>query len=172
MLKIISTIPQLHFHKLMQVYREGNVDNGRELYPDFSPEEQLANAEQDFYHYLNFVFFKQDGAFYAIWEAEGSYKSALRIEAYADGFLLCALETAPGDRCRGYASALIRAVQNYLKGKGSGTIYSHVSKKNTASLAVHRNCGFQVIKDHAVYSDGSVLSGSFTLAYQYQKSET
>ena len=167
MLKIIHSMSSLRFSELMQVYREGNLENGAELYSRQTPELQLRNAEMDFYHYLNSVFFCQKDSCYAIWEVDGCYTSALRLEPCLDGLLLCALETAPEARRRGYAFSLIQSVQAYLKARGCDVIYSHVSKKNAASLAVHKKCGFEVIKDCAVYSDGSVLHASVTLAYHY-----
>ena len=107
---------EVNFSDLMEVYREGNIDNGRELYPADSAYEQLRNAEQDFYQYLQSVFFRQDHSFYAVWESDGKYQSALRLEPYMDGFLLCALETAPAARNRGLAAALVFAVQDLLNG--------------------------------------------------------
>jgi len=94
------------------------------------------------------------------------------MEPYSDGFLLCALETAPDSREHGYATALVLEVLDYLSQQGSGTVYSHVSKRNQSSLAVHKKCGFEIIKDYAVYSDGSVLQNCFTLTNMYKKSET
>ena len=155
----------------MAVYFEGNRDNGMDRYPFLSSDEQLRNAESDFYNYLRSVFFRQPDSFYAVWEAEGRYKAALRLEPYSDGLLLCALETAPEDRNRGYATQLIRAVQRYLSELDDGKLYSHVSKRNAASLAVHNKCGFVIMKDYAVYADGSVLHNSYTLVYTYEKSE-
>ena len=172
MLKIVRSLGQLNFSSLMNVYSEGNILNGKEFYPNESAQQQLFYAEQDFYQYLRDVFFRQSDSFYAIWEVQGRYVSALRLEPYSDGYLLCALETAPNDRQKGYATALVAVVQKYLAQQGSGILYSHVSKRNTASLAVHRKCGFQIVMDHAVYSDGSILQDSFTLAYPYEKSET
>lgn len=172
MLKIARSFAQLIFSELMNVYVEGNILNGREFFPKESAQQQLCNAEQDFYHYLKSVFFRQSDSWYAIWEAQGRYVSALRLEPYSDGYLLCALETAPDVRQRGYAKTLICAVQSYLAEQGSGVLYSHVSKRNAASLAVHKKCGFQIVMDHAVYSDGSVHQNSYTLAYPYKKSET
>ena len=172
MLKIIKSMHELRFSELMQVYLEGNIENGRELYPDYSSAEQLREAEQDFYQYLASVFFRQENSFYAVWEADDRYTAALRLEPYADGLLLCALETAPDARRKGYATELIHAVQAHLAEQGSGTVYSHVSKRNAASLAVHQKCGFQIHKDHAVYSDGTVLHSSLTLIFPYKKSET
>lgn len=171
MLKIIKSMSELSFSQLMQVYYEGNLENGAEHYATLSPTEQLNCAEQDFYHYLNSVFFHQKDSLYAIWAPEGTYKAALRIEPYSDGLLLCALETSPTARRQGCAKSLIYAVLEYLAKQGSGILYSHVSKKNTASLAAQEQCGFKIIKDYAVYSDGSVLHNSYTLSYTYEKTE-
>ena len=158
---------QLNFLQLMRVYEDGNIENGREYYPELSEAEQLCNAEQDFYHYLNSVFFLQKNSYYAILESNGQYVSALRLEPYQDGLLLCALETAPTARKSGYATLLISEVLTYLSKFGSGRIYSHVSKNNMSSLHVHKKCGFQIIQDHAVYSDGSVSHSSCTLVVKY-----
>ena len=167
MLKIVHSLSALNFSELMQVHSESNLENGAEQYFLETPEVQLHNAQIDFYNYLNSVFFRQSNSYYAIWEDQGRYVSALRVEPYSDGLLICALETEPQARRKGYASLLIQAVQSYLKGQGSGVIYSHVSKKNSASLSIHNKCGFEVVKDYAVYSDGSVLHSNVTLAYRY-----
>lgn len=172
MLKIVHSMDKLRFCDLMDVYAEGNIINGKEFYPNLSEAEQVRNAEDDFYQYLYSVFFRQDHSVYAVWEVDKRYVSALRLEPYSDGMLLCALETAPNARRNGYATKLITSVQAYLMQQGSGTIYSHVSKRNLTSLAVHRKCGFQIIKDHAVYSDGSLSQSSYTMAYKFEKSET
>lgn len=172
MLKIIRSMSDLQFGKLMEVYMESNLLNGSENYPTLPRAEQLIFAEQDFYQYLSQVFFKQVDSFYAVWDLGTHFGSALRIEPYRDGVLLCALETAPTMRHTGLASRLIDAVVAYLSMQGSGIIYSHVSKRNTASLSVHKKCGFQIIAEHAVYSDGSVLQNLRTLALKYEKSES
>lgn len=160
MLLIAKRLKDLSFGKLMKVYEEGNRENGQDFWPDESPDRQIALAEEDFYDYLDQTFFKTSGVYYAIWEEEGRYASALRIEPYQDGFLLEALETAPDQRRKGYAKTLIQAVLAYMK---IGKIYSHVSKRNLPSLRTHEACGFRKILDHAVYADGSVLSTSVTL---------
>ena len=120
-------------------------------------------AEQDFYQYLREVFFPTAGAVYAVWEENGTYITALRLEPYRDGLLLTALETAPEYRRRGYAQKLIEAVLEELPGE---KLYSHVSKTNAASLRTHISCGFQKILDHAAYLDGSVLRSSCTLCHE------
>ena len=144
----------------MSVYAESNSENGQEFWPEESSHRQIALAEQEFYSYLRQVFFKTDGAFYAVLEQDGQYVSALRMEPYRDGLLLEALETAPEQRRKGYAADLVR---NVLEHAGNTKIYSHVGKRNLASLRTHESCGFRIVSDFAVYADGSVNQRCFTL---------
>lgn len=159
MICIAKSLQELDFCQLMEVYEEGNQENGMEFWPDLPQGQQILRAEQDFYQYLRECFFTTEGAVYALWEVDGAYVSALRLEPYQDGLLLEALETAPQRRRMGYASQLIRAV---LEQVGEQKVYSHVSKRNTASLRTHASCGFHRILEHAVYADGSVLTSSCT----------
>lgn len=162
MLHLAYKFHQLNFAKLMEVYTEGNRENGKLFFPELSEDQQLLRAEQSFYRYLSEIFFRTPGAVCAVWEEEGCYCSALRLEPYQDGLLLEALETAPAFRRRGYASALLRAVRQNFPGK----IYSHVRRQNAASLAVHKSCGFVQILDHARYIDGSVARNAVTLLWE------
>ena len=160
MLILARSIRDLSFSRLMEVYTEGNLENAEEFYPDLPEGQKLMQAEQDFYQYFNEVFFKTSGAVYAIWKERGAYVSALRLEPYRDGLLLEALETAPSRRRQGYAEKLIRAVQEQFPNQ---RFYSHVSKKNVASLRVHEKCGFCRISEYAAYIDGSVNHRACTL---------
>lgn len=169
MLKVINKLSQLKFSDLMQVYEETNLLTGREHYPGLSENAQLREAEQDFYEYLRSVFFRQKAARYAVWEEQSRYISAVRIEPFWDGVLLCALETAPEYRRKGYGELMIRELQQYL---GISRIYSHVAKSNLASLQLHKKCGFQIMKNHAVHMDGSVFRDSVTMVYECKKTES
>ena len=162
MLKLATKMEQLKFSCLMEVYVEGNLENGAHFHPEASEQLQLMQAEQSFYAYLTQSFFRTPGAVYAIWEEQGKYISALRLEPYEDGLLLEALETAPAYRRKGYAEKLIRSVQERFPQK----IYSHVSKQNRASLKVHQKCGFRQVLDYARYIDGSVARNAVTLCYR------
>ena len=162
MLKIAEKLNDLSFGKLMEVYIEGNLENGQELWPEEPEARQIALAEQEFYNYLQQVFFRTPGARYLIWEEAGHYVSALRLEPYRDGLLLEALETAPDKRKKGYAAQLVQATLEYA---GNVKIYSHVGKYNTVSLRTHEKCGFTRIHDYAVYADGSVNERSYTMLY-------
>lgn len=153
---------ELSFGKLMEVYEEGNLENGQDLWPDEPRWRQLALAEQEFYAYLQEVFFKTEGAAYLIWEESGAYVSALRLEPYQNGLLLEALETHPKHRKKGYAARLVAAAVAYAGVK----VYSHVNTKNTPSMRTHESCGFRKILDYAVYADGSVNDRCCTLCHE------
>lgn len=163
MLIIARRLSALSFSALMDVYEEGNRENAAQIWPDMPPEQALQMAEQEFYQYLREVFFPTPGAVYAIWEEQGQYLSALRLEPYRDGLLLEALETAPSHRRHRYGEKLLMAVLREFPGK---KIYSHVHKRNLPSLKIHLKCGFQRISEQAAYIDGSVNSRCCTLCYQ------
>lgn len=164
MLVIAKSFRDLRFSELMQVYEQSNLEAAEER-KNLPPMFALQLAEQDFRQYLQEVFFRTKGAVCCIWEENGHYVSALRLEPYRDGLLLAALETAPAFRKRGYASALIQAVQQYLAACGNVKIYSHVNKQNIASVCTHEKCGFRVISDRAVYLNGSVDSRCSTFLH-------
>ncbi len=159
MLYIADRLGELNFRQLMDVYEEGNLENAAEFYPRAPQNQWLLLAEQAFHQYLKECFFPTQGARYCLWLIDGRYVSALRLESYRDGLLLEALETHPSERRKGYAGALIKAVlAQYPEEK----IYSHVAKKNVASIKTHESCGFRRILEHAVYADGSVLQNCCT----------
>ena len=167
MLLIADRLHKLSFGSLMEVYRESNGWNGEEFFPMETPERQLALAEERFYQYLQEDFFSKPYARYCIWTENGSYVSALRLWPFLDGLLLEGLETKPGQRRKGYAACLIRAVQEHCP---EGTrLYSHVSRDNTASLRLHESCGFRVIQESARCLDGSVSTRRRTLCWEKGK---
>lgn len=163
MLKIAKKLGEMSFSQLMEIYVEGNRENGEERYPEEPEYRQLELAEADFRQYLTEDFFQHAGAFYTVWEEAGQYVSALRLEPYRDGLLLEALETRPDRRRMGYASKLIHGA---LDLPGVTKVYSHVSKRNAPSLAVHKKLGFRVVADHAVYIDGSVNRRAVTFCWE------
>ena len=157
MLQIVKRLEELDFSALMDLYIEGNLEKAEE-YGDGG----LLRAEREFYDYLREDFFRQKDAFYALWKVQGRYVSAMRLEPYGDGWLLEALETAPDHRRKGYAKELMGAVLDEM---GHVIVYSHVSRRNQASLRTHYACGFQKHLDHVVYLDGSVTNRAVTLRY-------
>lgn len=163
MLIVARRMYEMNFSQLMEVYYEGNQENGACFFPDETPGRALILAEQQFREYLQEDFFAQKKAAYYIWQEDGHYVSALRLESYRDGLLLEALETKPDCRRRGYAKALIQSVvREFPKGT---KIYSHVAKHNTASLETHRSCGFAQLLDYAMELDGTVTRNHMTLQY-------
>lgn len=163
---IARKIQELDFSKLMEVYIEGNIENGRELYPQLSAFEQMRLAEDDFYRYLTEVFFKQsDAVYFALTEGD-RYISALRTELFLDGVLLQALETRPDMRRQGYAKMLMLDVLDHLKSAGCNKVYSHISKRNIPSLKTHIACGFTELLDYAAYVDGTVSANAVTMCLQ------
>lgn len=154
MLRIVKRLCELDFGQLMEVYAEGNRKNGDEFYPRLPSGARRLRAEQDFYQYLRECFFPTPGAMYALWMEDGRYVSALRLEPYQDGLLLEALETAPAHRQKGFAAKLVSAATAAVE----KPVYSHISRKNTASQKTHIRCGFRRILSYARYADGSVLT--------------
>ena len=167
MLVIAESLHKVDFGKLMAVYGESNRENGEEFYPELPAGQQLLRTEQDFYAYLRTGFFTQPGDRYCIWEENGCYVSALRLQRYQDGLLLEALETHPQHRNRGYAKKLIRAALETAEDK----VYVHISRRNAPSIAVHTKSGFRKILDHSVYADGSVNSYHDTYLYETPRCE-
>ncbi len=155
MLRIYTSSKELRFDKLMPLYFQDFADAGPAFF----------QAEQDFYSYL-LEFLKQENSFYAVWEINGVYTSALRIEPYQDGVLLEGLVTNISLRNRGLAKALICQTLNYLDTLGQTTVYSHIRKDNIASLRTHTACGFLPLLDYAKFIDGSVDHGCITCVYK------
>ena len=161
MLKIVRSIRELDFRNLADVYEQSCIERGSKQYGNYPTSQQMLLSEQDLYGEVK-CFLADPKAFYALWEEQGRYISVLRMEPYKDGLLLEGLETVPAERKKGYAKRLIMGVLAHLERSGA-VIYSHVEKKNTASMAVHLSCGFEKISDHAVYVDGSVSYNGYTL---------
>lgn len=163
MLKLARNMREFSFGDLMEVYLEGNREKATEEWSDLPEGFALEMAEQDFHQFLRESFFAVPGAVYAIWEMDGKYVSALRLEPYRDGLLMEALETMPGQRRKGYGTALIHAVLDRI---GGTKLYSHVHKSNEPSLNIHKKCGFKRIKEYAVYIDGSVNHRCCTFCHE------
>lgn len=144
MLRVAAKMPELDIDRLMEIYTE--------------------SRREELHAYLREDFFSRRGSAYYIWEREGTYLAALRLEGYADGMLLSGLQTRPDRRRKGYARALMGAVFRSLP---AGTkVYSHVVRNNRASLALHAALGFEKEKDFARLLDGTVTSRYVTLVSQ------
>ena len=145
MLKLIYSMAELDTEQLLEIYKEHHWD------------------ELDFLSYLREDFFRQRDAVYAIWVEDSKYKAAVRLERCQDGVLLHSLETAPDERRKGYAYNLLTRFLDYLRAADCKYVYSHVEKRNSASLLLHKKCGFEIVSDSATYLDGTVTQRSNTL---------
>ena len=160
MLEVFDSLKNLNFQMLMDVYAQSNRENAEIYFPQRSEPQGVAMVEQQFYTFLQEVFFKTRDSRYCVWLADGKYVSALRLEPYRDGLLLEALETAPEQRHKGYGRRLMQAALGQIQGK---PVYSHVKKPIAASLALHMGCGFDKIQVCAVYIYGSVSQNAVSL---------
>ena len=161
MLAMFDNFEKLEFHDLMEVYVEGNLENGEYFWPEESPARQMELAKEAFRNYLVSDFYGAAHGTYYVWMEEGRCISALRLEEHEKGLLLEALETRPDWRKQGYAKRLILAVLERLP-KGS-RVYSRVSKRNEPSLATHLACGFVKALDHSVDQDGEICDYEVTM---------
>ena len=164
MLNIAKSFSDLRVFELLDVYAASNRLLAQTRFPGKDIAEAMLQIENDLIAYLRDDFFSISGAYCAMWEEYGSYVCALRIEPYQDGLLLSGLETVSNLQNRGLAEMLIRSV---LDRTDPGTaVYSHVYRRNAASMHVHKKCGFQTFLDHAVLLDGTRDAGSDTLIYR------
>ncbi len=158
-----KNLEELDFSALMDIYAEGNEENALKFWPEKSPEERNVLALEAYFEYLRDGFFSESKGTYYIFEEAGVYMAALRLEHYGDGVLLEALETRPDARKKGFATKLIKEVQTRMP---RGTrIYSHVSKSNAASIAVHTACDFEMVCDWVICDDGEKDYRQLTFLY-------
>lgn len=161
-LEIYSRLSQISYSELMKVYLDSNKQVGAKRFAHLDEVEQLIEAEQEFFAYIEF-FLKEESSLYAVLLDQGHYLCCVRVEKYKDGVLLTGLETAPNERNKGYASELLLRLEDYLSSIGVYAIYSHVSSGNLPSIRVHEKCKYLKISDYAAYIDGSIDPKGFTL---------
>lgn len=139
MLSIIRSVSQLDVEQLQHVYG--------------------AYSYSDFYESI-VAFFEEPKTYIYLWQVNGRYVSALRIEPFENGWLVAGLETALAERRKGYAKTLLSAVIDQLP--DNTTVYSHIHITNKPSLAVHAACGFSEYLDYARLLDGSISINYYT----------
>ena len=154
MLKIYNDFIGLNISGLLDLYQESMKMAAKQ------EGISLRQAEDSFIDYLRNDFFSCRDSFYAVLTRENKYMSAVRMEPHLDGWLLSGLETHPEHRSAGNAEELINQVLLHVC---NGPVYVHVHKKNPASLAVHKKCGFEVISDYGKLLDGTVSREYCTL---------
>lgn len=146
MLRRLETFARVDGRRLMDIYREDNIENTDYFYPDMKDKAHaLARVEQDFLHYLETDFFFKPGNACWVLEENGVWVSALRLSEIAPGdYYLEALETHPDFRRRRCAVRLLEAVLAELRAQGPFRLRDCVGKKNVPSLGVHEKCGFRI----------------------------
>ena len=168
---------ELDFPKLMEIYRESNLENISYFFPEETdPEQGLREVESGFRDYLEHSFFEEPGNRYCVLTDGENWASAIRLSPvpgrerawYAE-----ALETAPDLRRRGYARKLMELLCFTLSQGGPFELTDSVGKRNTASLAFHENLGFTVWQDPSCSPlDGEINDRAFGLRYRFGGWET
>lgn len=155
--------------KLMSIYAEGNLENTDYFYPEIADKaEAIKLVENDFCNFVKTEFLNGANIYYVL-EIDGVWVSALRLNFLDDGFYyLEALETAPNYRKQGYATKLLTSVIDELKSKGKFKICDCVGKKNAASLATHKKCGFKLVSEDGYdYLQKETDSHCYGLEYSF-----
>lgn len=157
MLKVVNSLEPWVFSELLHFLEE----NIQEL-PVFQAYDM--HKTQAYYDEL-ISFFQQDHGMLFLWEEQGTFVSACRIEADQDRCLLHDLATKPSERQKGYGRKLLLATIDYLKDQRIRSICVHVKKNNIPSISLHSSVGFVKVKDSAHLLDGTVSSAYITMEY-------
>ena len=72
--------------KLMDLYREGNLENAEYFYPEITDREAgIRKVEEEFLRYIREDFLKKEGNAYYVLEADSVWVSALRLYRVKEG---------------------------------------------------------------------------------------
>ena len=155
MLQIIRSINHLDLREITQIYEDAGFDSTPSGFKQLKSHDRqkVSNIYECFYDLFRL------GGFCGLWIVDGRVVSAVRAECFEDGYLISGLVTRIEYRGNGYASNLLSGVVDAAGKK----CYSHVDKRNKASLLVHRKCGFQHMSDFAYLLDGTVTTNAYTL---------
>lgn len=174
MLIALKSYQEIDPRKLMDLYREGNEENIDYFYPDCKDRAKaLKEMEASFLEYIEKEFFAEPGNVYYVLEKDDVWVSTLRLYVRDGYYYLEALETDPNYRKRGYASEILLAVFEELKKDGSFIVRDSVNKKNVASLATHKKCGFEIEQQDAVNDlTGEVNPKSYGMIYRWNTEQS
>ena len=141
-----------------EIYIEGSMENAREKYPDAADlSTAIKEEEASFVDFLQDFFSHPENAYYVL-EEDHMPVSAARLSKIDNFYYLEALETSPNYRKKGYASRLLTEIISFLHKQGSVDIRDCVSKTNTASLATHKKCGFQIAEENGIYYPSNTVN--------------
>ena len=167
-----ESLQALDVPRLMELYRESNLENIAYFFPEEKdPERGLRRVEAGFREYLEKDFFAAPGnRYYVLTEGE-AWRSAIRLSPLAEPghWYAEALETPPALRRRGYARKLMELLCFALAREGPFVLTDSVGKKNSASLAFHEAAGFRLWQENAVDPfSGETDEGSFGMEYAFR----
>lgn len=141
-----NTAESINFEKLMDIYKESNLENiymVRDNNPRKGKEDFYEEVKKAHIAYIKNQFLSNENNFIAILKDEDKYFSSLRLLYEGDFYLLEALETNPSYRQMGYGEELLREVIEKLP-KGT-LIRSEVGFSNNKSYELHKKVGFKII---------------------------
>ena len=150
-----------------EIYGESNLENVKWDNPEVEDFSKLLFEYEK--GYMDFVqsFLVNEKNRYYIFEINGQWVSALRMTKVEDFYYLEALETAKQYRKKGYGTEFLQELIRILKKRGKVIIRSNVSKKNTASLALHRKCGFAIEEENGInYLTGEQRASVYGMVYR------
>lgn len=164
---------EMDFPKLMEIYRESNLENVPYFFPEERDQERgLRAVEAGFRDYLANDFFTKPGRRCYVLSDGGRWAAGIRLSPVPkrkNAWYAEALETTPTLRRRGYARKLLELLFRDLAKDGPFEIADSVGKDNTLSLAFHESMGFQICQENAVNPlDGSVNPDARGLRYRFE----
>lgn len=163
---------ELDFPKLMEIYRESNLENVPYFFPgERDPEKGLRGVEAGFFDYLKNDFFAVRGNRYYVLADGARWVSAIRlfpVPERSGAWYAEALETAPALRRRGFARKLMELLFFTLAAYGPFELTDSVHRENEVSLAFHRSMGFEIFRDPAVCAlNGKTNPEALGLRYSF-----
>lgn len=161
------------YRMVHEIYIEASYEIAKEKYPEL---EDLTEAirEEEYYFVEKFLgkFLSKHENTYYVLEEEGQWVCALRLTKLDGFYYMEALETAPEQRQKGYASKLIKEVIKFVKQNGETSIRSNVNKTNDASLATHKKCGFEIVEENGInYISGEQRNNVYGMLYSEQRKD-
>ena len=159
MLILAHNRDELRMTELAELYGNDLQVPWQDDLPEEPDAESLAQLRGEFTVYLSARFFSKPEIlpgirpFYAVWEVEGNYVSALRVHVYSQGLSLEALCTAAGERGKGYATELLKATAAHLARLGHFDLYALVPKHGKQVQRILQSAGFVRILDYGTRQD-------------------
>ena len=156
------------YYMVHNVYSEASYEIAKDKHPEMQDLEEAIQEEEQYFveKFLGKFMSKNENTYY-VWEENGVWVSALRLTKLDGFYYMEALETAPEERGKGYATKLISETIDLLRSRGEVIIRSNVGKKNNVSHATHLKCGFEVEHENGInYITGTVRENVYGMIYR------